>query len=363
MGVTARWRSATATDPGLVRQSNEDRCYADDERGVFLVADGIGGHAGGEIAAELAVDTIRLALLSSRGPAASRVRAAITDANNVIHKTADANPSWHGMSCVLTLALVEENRVTVGHVGDSRLYLIWNGAIRKLTSDQSPVGEQEDSGRLTEAEAMRHPRRNEVFADVGSQPRQLSDDFIQIRALEFKPDAALLLCSDGLSDLLTAAEILAVVEHYDGDPEFVPQALIDAALVAGGRDNVSVVFVAGSGFLGSRSVRMSAARQRLSATRARGGPAPDSPSRRARTPVLLPVLCLLLGLILGLAGGYAAATFAPWMHVQLPWIATTTPTPEIRTPATPATTPTTPTATTAVPQAGQSTPAPDDHAH
>ncbi len=312
MGVTARWRSATATDPGLVRESNEDRCYADDERGIFLVADGIGGHPGGEIAAELAVDTIRLTLQNSRGSASTRVRAAITEANNVIHKTADANSAWHGMSCVLTLALVAENRVTVGHVGDSRLYLIWNGAIRKLTSDQSPVGEQEESGVLTESQAMRHPRRNEVFLDVGSQPRQIHDNFIQIRELEFKPDAALLLCSDGLSDLLTAAEILAVVEQYDGDPDFVPQALIDAALVAGGRDNVSVVFVAGSSFLGSRSGRMSAARQRLSATRARGSPAPDEQPAKPRAPLLVAVLCLLLGLILGLAGGYVAAIFFPW---------------------------------------------------
>jgi len=111
MGVTARWRSAVATDPGLVRESNEDRCFTDDERGVFLVVDGIGGHAGGEIAAELAIDCVRRALATSSGTAASRVRSAIVEANNVIHKTADANSSWHGMSCVLTLALMEENRV------------------------------------------------------------------------------------------------------------------------------------------------------------------------------------------------------------------------------------------------------------
>lgn len=315
MGVTARWRSAVSSDPGLVRETNEDRCFTDDERGVFLVADGIGGHAGGEIAAELAVDTIRLALLNSRGPAAWRVRSAIVEANNVIHRAADANPAWHGMSCVLTLALVEDHRVTVGHVGDSRLYLIWNGGIRKLTSDQSPVGEQEEAGALSESQAMRHPRRNEVFVDVGSRPRSLQDDFVQIRELEFKPDAALLLCSDGLSDLLTAAEILAIVESYDGRPESVPQALIDAALEAGGRDNVSVVFVAGTEFLGSRSVKMSAARQRLSATRARGTPAPEQtvPKRRVRTPLLLALLCL----VLGFATGYATATIAPLIHLHM----------------------------------------------
>jgi serine/threonine protein phosphatase PrpC len=310
MGVTARWRSAVATDPGLVRESNEDRCFSNDEHGVFLVVDGIGGHAGGEIAAELAVDTIRLALLNSRGPAPWRVRSAIVEANNVIHRAADANSAWHGMSCVLTLAVVEENHITVGHVGDSRLYLVWNGAIRKLTSDHSPVGEQEEAGVLTESQAMRHPRRNEVFVDVGSRPRQLQDDFIQIRELEFKPDAALLLCSDGLSDLLTAAEILSIIESYDGRPEAVPQALIDAALEAGGRDNVSAVFVAGSEFLGSRSMKMSAARQRLSATRARNAPPtpPELPAAsRIRTPMLLAFLCLLIGF----ATGYGAASIAP----------------------------------------------------
>lgn len=321
MGVTARWRSAVSSDPGLVRESNEDRCFTDDERGVFLVVDGIGGHAGGEIAAELAVDTIRLSLLNSRGAAAWRVRSAIVEANNVIHRAADANPAWHGMSCVLTLALVEDHRVTVGHVGDSRLYLIWNGGIRKLTSDQSPVGEQEESGVLSESQAMRHPRRNEVFVDVGSRPRTMQDDFIQVRELEFKPDAALLLCSDGLSDLLTAAEILSIVESYDGQPESVPQALIDGALEAGGRDNVSVIFIAGSDFLGSRSLRMSSARQRHSVTRARGAAAQDhapesNPPRGIRTPLLLALLCLFLGF----ATGYTTATIVPLtkLHLELP---------------------------------------------
>jgi serine/threonine protein phosphatase PrpC len=310
--VTAHWRSAVASDPGLVRESNEDRCFTDDDRGIFLVVDGIGGHAGGEIAAELAVDTIRLGLTGGPGTAEARVRSAIVEANNVIHRAADANSAWKGMSCVLTLAVVEENRVTIGHVGDSRLYLIWNGAIRKLTSDHSPVGEQEDAGLLSEYEAMRHPRRNEVFVDVGSRARSLMDDFVQIREIEFKSDAALLLCSDGLTDLVPSSEILSIIESYDGRPELVPQALIDAALVAGGRDNVSAVFVAGSEFLGSRSGKMVSARQRLSATRARA--AAIAP-HRVPTPLLLSFLCLLLGF----ATGYATATIAPLINFSSLW--------------------------------------------
>src|ERR1035441_8557036 len=87
-----------------------------------------------------------------------------------------------GMACVLTLAVVDSGEVVIGHVGDSRLYLIWNGAIRKLTSDHSPVGEEEDAGELTEEQAMLHPRRNEVFRDVGTRPHEAGDDgFIEIR--------------------------------------------------------------------------------------------------------------------------------------------------------------------------------------
>ena len=123
------------------------------------------------------------------------------------------------MACVLTLAAIADDKVIVGHVGDSRLYLTWNGAIRKLTSDHSPVGEREDAGELNEAEAMAHPRRHEVFRDVGSRLREPDEeDFIEVKEFLFKPDAAILLCSDGLSDLLTSAEMLDVIERYNGDP-------------------------------------------------------------------------------------------------------------------------------------------------
>ncbi len=123
------------------------------------------------------------------------------------------------MACVLTLAVMEDDRVIVGHVGDSRLYLMWNGALRKLTSDHSPVGEREDRGELTELEAMQHPRRHEVFRDVGSRRREPDDaEFVEMKEFLFKPDAAILLCSDGLSDLVTSAEMCEIIERYDGDP-------------------------------------------------------------------------------------------------------------------------------------------------
>ena len=154
-----------------MRAENQDRAYADDELGIFLVVDGLGGHAAGEKAAETAVDMVRAEMAQADGDPRDRIRRAITAANNRIFEEAAENETWRGMACVLTLAVIDDDRVIVGHVGDSRLYLTWNGAIRKLTSDHSPVGEREDAGELTEPEAMAHPRRHEVFRDVGSRRR------------------------------------------------------------------------------------------------------------------------------------------------------------------------------------------------
>lgn len=244
-------KAGAASDRGLLRESNEDRFWLDAERGWFLVVDGIGGHVAGELAAQTAVEEIRDWLGASEGPSGDRVRAAITRANNRIFEMAEQKPELAGMACVLTLALVEAGELTVGQVGDSRLYLVWHGAIRKLTPDHSPVGEEEDAGELTEEEAMSHPRRNEVFRDVGSGRRDAEDpEFIEIRNFPFYSDAAILLCSDGLTDQLTAAEVREIVDRYEGDAESVARELVDAANRAGGKDNVTVLFVAGPEFHG-----------------------------------------------------------------------------------------------------------------
>jgi serine/threonine protein phosphatase PrpC len=260
--VAAKWHSGVATHIGLVRTSNEDRYWIDDERGIFLVVDGVGGRAAGEVAAETAVETIRTQLAGAEGPAEASVRAVIALANNRIYEMARNSEELRGMACVLTLALVDDGSVVIGHVGDCRLYLIWNGAIRKLTSDHSPVGEGEDSGQLTEEQAMLHPRRNEVFRNVGTSPHSAADkDFVEIRRCRFRPDAAFLLCSDGLSDLLPSAAIRAIVERYDGDPVRVARELVEASNKAGGKDNSTALFVAGSAFRGARhsTTRMLAA--------------------------------------------------------------------------------------------------------
>jgi serine/threonine protein phosphatase PrpC len=259
--------TGAATDTGLLRAHNEDRYWIDAARGIFLVVDGLGGHAAGEIAAQTAVEAIRDSL-DFPAPAPERVRRAITAANNRIFTLAGEREEFAGMACVLTLALVEDARTTIGHVGDSRLYLICNGTMRKLTNDHSVVGEREDAGELSEAEAMRHPRRNEVFRDVGSRPREPHDeDFIEIRQCLFRSDAALLLCSDGLTDQLSSARILSIIERCAGDPAAVTCALVDAANEAGGTDNVTALFIAGPEFCARPGAN--ATRPRSMATRAR----------------------------------------------------------------------------------------------
>jgi serine/threonine protein phosphatase PrpC len=241
--------SACLSDPGLARDNNEDRVLCDPERGIYAVIDGVGGESGGEIAAQTAMEILQ-ARLSRRTTDASRlIREAIALANKQIWEKSQANPSLAGMACVLTVAVVDDGQVTVGHVGDSRLYLLKPGQIKKVTKDHSPVGSREDTGEISEAEAMAHPRRNEIFRDVGSAPHEPDEEgFIDITRVPFEPDSALLICSDGLSDLVASQAILSTVEANAGNPRKAAQALIDAANQAGGKDNVSVVLVEGDRF-------------------------------------------------------------------------------------------------------------------
>jgi serine/threonine protein phosphatase PrpC len=253
-----RFLAAGSSDQGYVRSNNEDRVYCDDVRGFFVVVDGMGGHEAGEHAAEIAVDRIRIRLERQTGSVEQRLREGIALANNAIYETAQEHPEWKGMACVLTAAVIEGGQITAGHVGDSRLYKVKRGHIEKMTHDHSPVGEREDSGELSEAEAMQHPRRNEVYRDVGSAERTPdAEDFIDIVQMPFEPDSALLLCSDGLSDAVSSEEILKIIEANAGNRWGTVRALISAATEVG-KDNVSAILVEGDAFaasLGRRSRR------------------------------------------------------------------------------------------------------------
>lgn len=252
MSARLSLRAAGGSHTGLIRDQNEDRLIVDAARGVFCVVDGVGGHPGGERAAAIAVEMIEARLARESGTPAERLREAITLANNAILEEAAKDETLAGMTCVLTAAIVGNGQLTVGHVGDSRLYKLHAGAIRKLTHDHSPVGEREDAGELTEAEAMQHPRRNEVYRDVGTEPHTPEDDhFVEIVETTFEADAALVLCSDGLSDQVASAAIRRAVDAHANTPEAAVEHLIRAANDAGGKDNVTVIVVQGETFGGA----------------------------------------------------------------------------------------------------------------
>ena len=311
MRIASALRAAADTNPGLQRDVNEDRVHVDVSRGLFVVIDGVGGHAAGGKAADIALTMVRARLERETGSVVDRVREAIAIANNEIHRAAGLRPEWNGMACVLTVVVVDETRAVVGHVGDTRLYKLRDDRIDKITRDHSPVGEREDSNELSELEAMHHPRRNEVYRDVGSDPHQPDDaDFIDVREIPFEPDAALLLCSDGLTDLIDSSAVHDVIDRFAGQPDQVVKGLIDAANAAGGKDNISVVYVEGERFASGDGRPDRAAAEitrRLGTNSAADRPAvvetrqPEKAARgqrtRARRTVTLAVIALLAAVI------------------------------------------------------------------
>src|SRR3984957_20849309 len=239
------------SDVGRKRVENEDRYFIDEQRGIFLVVDGLGGHAAGERAAEIAGDIIPTRLSRRTGAIDKRIQEAFALASTEIFEAASRHPEWAGMACVATVVLIEQDQVTVGHVGDSRLYLLTPGKMEKITRDHSPVGELEDSQTLSEDAAMRHPRRSEVYRDLGSTAHTPNDsDFVEIHSFALPQPATLLLCSDGLTDQVTAADIRRLVEDHAGDPEKAAHALVEAANEAGGKDNITVILVETEGYAG-----------------------------------------------------------------------------------------------------------------
>ena len=292
MRTASALKAAGATDTGRHREVNEDRFHVDAERGIFLVVDGVGGQAAGGKAADTAVAILRARLERETGPVDERIREAISAANNEIHRLASMRAEWAGMACVLTAAVLHHDTLVVGHVGDTRLYTIHDGRITKVTRDHSPVGEREDAGELSELEAMRNPRRNEVYRDVGSEPHAPRDsDFIDVVEVPFEADAALLLCTDGLTDLVHSSAIHALAVEHAGRPDDVVHALVAAANDAGGKDNVTVVYVEGETFAPEKTQPLP------------GRFATDAPAPRAvrRMPTLAGVAVVLAPAVVAMA--------------------------------------------------------------
>jgi protein phosphatase len=224
---------AARSDTGLRRAHNEDAVFASPR--LVAVADGVGGHAAGEVASRVVIAA--LAHLEKRrlaGPLAPALAAAIAEGNDTIAFVAACRPETAGMGTTVTAVAVDED-LAVASIGDSRAYLLRDGVLQRLTRDDSLVQELVDAGRLTEREARRHPQRSVVLAALDGDPARTVD----VTSAAARAGDRLLLCSDGLSDLVDDDEIAATLTARS--PERCADRLIELALAAGGRDNVSVV--------------------------------------------------------------------------------------------------------------------------
>ncbi|WP_207496136.1 PP2C family protein-serine/threonine phosphatase [Aridibaculum aurantiacum] len=238
------------TDAGRQRSNNEDTFIAETLRnGRYIAAcviDGVGGYEGGEVAAEIARETIldQLKRIDNSGNIAVSLKDAVAAANKQIYQQKIENRRNGQMACVVTLALadIEENKFYYAHVGDTRLYLLRDQSLVKVTKDHSFVGFLEDSGRLSEEAAMKHPKRNEINKALGFDDIAGNAEYIETGDSPFLPGDILLLCSDGLTDMVSNSGLRDVL--VSGKTiEKKAETLISAANNAGGKDNITVVLV------------------------------------------------------------------------------------------------------------------------
>jgi PPM family protein phosphatase len=236
------------TDTGRLRSNNEDTFIAqpvfNDQFIAACVIDGVGGYEGGEIAARLAHDAIVDRFKTKTGDFIELMKEAIAAANDAIYHEKSVSKVNEQMACVLTIAVadIENNKFYYCHVGDTRLYLFRDNSLVKITRDHSFVGFLEDSGRLTEEAAMRHPKRNEINKALGFESSMKSDDYIETGESPFLPGDIILLCSDGLSDMVPNGSITAILNTTES-LSFKAKELVNAANKAGGKDNITVVLV------------------------------------------------------------------------------------------------------------------------
>lgn len=235
-------RASGLSDIGKVRETNEDQFIVDEGLGLYAVADGMGGHAAGEIASELAIRSVSDAMRSAAQAgdveqARRSIEDAVVAANRRICDSIAAHDDRRGMGTTVVLLLAIGDRAVIGHVGDSRAYLLRDGRLRQLTSDHSWVNEQVKLGVLSQQEAHRHPMRNVVTRALGSRG-EVKPELAEER---LEPGDAFLLCSDGLNVMLTDDLIRDTLLANRKDPAEACRALIGAANERGGEDNTTVI--------------------------------------------------------------------------------------------------------------------------
>ncbi len=240
------------TDTGRARTHNEDAIAWDVPHGLAMLADGMGGHNAGDVASGLCLETLNevlqaaldkpLRLRPNRGMSkhATLVRRSVNKANTAIFENAEANPERKGMGTTLAMVLFYEDKVVMAHVGDSRVYRLRDRTLEQVTADHSLVRELLEKGAISAEEAENNPYRHVITRAVGVRPRMVTE----VQEREARPGDVFLLCSDGLTDLVSDAVIEDILVVAEGNWDYAAQHLVDLANNNGGRDNISVVIAA-----------------------------------------------------------------------------------------------------------------------
>ena len=230
-------RSAVVSDTGRRRRRNEDQYVCVPP--LFAVADGMGGAQAGEVASGLAAAVLNEAAPDGNSDERGEERVArlIQEANRRVFQRSSEDESTSGMGTTMTVALVDGDTIAFGHVGDSRAYRVRGGVLEQLTDDHSLVGELVRSGRLSAEEAESHPQRSVITRALGTEPDVDVDTF----TVEAEPGDLYLICSDGLTDMVSPRELQELLVRHAGDLDAAARALVDAANAGGGEDNITVV--------------------------------------------------------------------------------------------------------------------------
>ncbi|HPF21761.1 MAG TPA: Stp1/IreP family PP2C-type Ser/Thr phosphatase [Syntrophomonas sp.] len=232
-------KAAGLTDIGLVRKRNEDNYWLDTDYQLFVVCDGMGGHLGGDIASRLAIETITRELIKEdldEFPAA--LEKAVQSANRIIWETGQATSDLNEMGTTLTAAVIRGNSIWIAHVGDSSLYIIHDAQITKPTSDHT-LAEQMRKDGLIAKDDERYQSFHHVLVRALGVENQVD---IDIHQMEVTPGDWILLCTDGLSNLVEQTEIKALLEH-ENEPQTACQKLLELALARGGYDNITIILI------------------------------------------------------------------------------------------------------------------------
>ena len=224
------------TDIGQIRSSNQDSFYIDTNGKWCVVADGMGGHNGGETASKIAVETVKENMVGfDKDDFIEKFQELCHKANAAIYNAASEDESLYGMGTTIVLCGFSKNKVTVAHIGDSRAYLLSGNKLKRITRDHSVVQDLLDNGTITEEQAKVHPQKNFITRAVGTDKDVEAD----INTYTFKKNDSIIICSDGLTSMVDDSAILEISK--DNSPGVAVQKLAALANIKGGKDNITVV--------------------------------------------------------------------------------------------------------------------------